>query len=81
MSFEMADDERQRVEEPRALIPNVVNGGRQCGNSNVNLVVENSEYAISRPEKPERERDRDRDRETERHKTIVYYSIWQQPLN
>ena len=44
----------------------VTNGGYQCGNSNINLVVFNSEYAIIRVEKL-------REGETKTHKTIVYY--------
>ena len=28
------DDDRQRVEDPRALIPDVGSGGRQCGSVN-----------------------------------------------
>ena len=35
------DDGPQRVEDPRALIPYVENGGCQCGSANNNLVMKN----------------------------------------
>ena len=35
------DDDRQRVEEPSALILDVGNGGCHCGKGSINLVVEN----------------------------------------
>ena len=57
MLFEMADDDRQRLEEPRALIPDVVNEGRHCGSSNINLAMENSKRVILIQKIEERERD------------------------
>ena len=65
MLFEMADDDRQRVEEPRTLIPNaenVENVGHRCGNISINLVMENLECAMFKLEKQERERQRQRQR-------------------
>ena len=35
-----ADDGLPRVEEPRTLIPNVGNGGHQCGSVNIIYVEE-----------------------------------------
>ena len=35
------DDDRQRVEEPFALIPDVGNRGRQCGSANIILELKN----------------------------------------
>ena len=73
---------KERVEEPRALIPDVGNGGRACGSSNINLAMENSvsvELKTRKTLKPEKH---ERERETERHKKIVlYFSIWQQRLS
>ena len=57
------DDGQQLVEDPFALIPDVVNGGRQCGNSNINPIVENRECAIFKAEKIE-----ERKREIDKHK-------------
>ena len=60
------DEGRQLVEEPRALIPDVENGGRQCGSANNNLVMKNdmckSRIKIHRV------------CERERHKVVMYYA-------
>ena len=69
--FEMADDDRHRVEEPLALIRDVVGEGRQCGSSNINLALKNSECVILNQKTRERdtytdthiERERERERE------------------
>ena len=37
------DDDRQRVEEPRGLIPDVGSGGRECGSVNNILCLKNLE--------------------------------------